>query len=110
MSPIELVLSKLEGVRTTPNGWEARCPSHDDETPSLCIAVGDDGRVLLHDQAGCSPDVIVGAIGLTMGVLFGRRNGHGSSLGVAVESYPYPDANGNPLFEVVRFEPKDFRQ
>jgi hypothetical protein len=31
----------------------ACCPSHDDHTPSLSIAYGDDGRPLLHCFAGC---------------------------------------------------------
>lgn len=106
------MLSKLEGVRTTPNGWQARCPAHEDDDPSLSIAVGDDGRVLLDCKAKCRTDPdVVGAMGIAMRDLFPRRNGNGaSSLGVEVEVYPYTDAAGKPLFEVVRFQPKDFRQ
>jgi len=37
------------------------------------------------------------------------RAGH-PSLGKIVAVYPYSDENGTVLFEVVRFEPKDFRQ
>jgi hypothetical protein len=37
------------------------------------------------------------------------RAGH-PSLGKIVAVYPYTDENGTVLFEVVRFEPKDFRQ
>jgi len=111
VTPIELVLRKLDGVRTTPNGWEARCPAHDDDNPSLDIAIGDDGRVLLDCKAKCPTDPdVVGAMGITMRDLFPRKNGNGSSLGVEVEAYSYTDAEGKPLFEVVRFKPKDFRQ
>jgi hypothetical protein len=46
-SPIDLVLSRLEGVRATPAGRDALCPAHDDHEPSLGIAVGDGGTVLL---------------------------------------------------------------
>jgi putative DNA primase/helicase len=37
-----------------------------------------------------------------------RRNGQG--LGKLVKAYPYVDESGAVLFEVVRFEPKTFRQ
>lgn len=36
----------------------ARCPAHDDRNPSLSIADGDDGRLLLYCHAGCSYDAI----------------------------------------------------
>ena len=55
MTPIELVLSKLEGVRTTTSGWEAKCPAHEDDNPSLDIAEGEDGRALLDCKAGRPP-------------------------------------------------------
>lgn len=42
------------------------------------------------------------------GDVAGRPEPMGERLIVAV--YPYTDENGDPLFEVVRFEPKDFRQ
>src|SRR5262245_22947372 len=29
-------------------GWMARCPAHNDRTPSLSISEGDDGKVLVH--------------------------------------------------------------
>jgi hypothetical protein len=34
-------------------GWLCRCPSHDDRGPSLSIANGTDGRLLLHCFSGC---------------------------------------------------------
>ncbi len=36
--------------------------------------------------------------------------GKGGSFGKVVEAYPYRDASGALLFEVVRFDPKGFRQ
>src|SRR4030095_15611031 len=52
------------------------------------------------------------------GFEFDRDGGNGarpaqqvrSKLGTIVERYPYVDESGNTLFEVVRFEPKEFRQ
>lgn len=40
----------------------ARCPAHDDRSPSLSIADGDKGRLLLFCHAGCSYDDIRGAL------------------------------------------------
>ncbi len=45
---IEDVLSALSGVKKIPNGWMARCPAHEDRSPSLSIALGEDGRVWLR--------------------------------------------------------------
>ena len=54
--PAEHVARVLSRVQAKPNGrgWMARCPAHDDRTPSLSIAQGDDGRVLLKCHAGCT--------------------------------------------------------
>ena len=64
------VLSRLNGVRRTRRGWEARCPAHADRSPSLSLTEGDDRRVLLHDHGGCRPTEIVAALGLTLADLF----------------------------------------
>jgi hypothetical protein len=63
-----IFLSKLEKVRqNVPERWMARCPAHDDRTPSLSIGVSkQDGRVLFQCFAGCAPLDILGAVGLTL--------------------------------------------
>lgn len=72
------LLSRLEGVkRTGPGRWLARCPAHDDRAPSLSIRACDDGRVLLHDFAGCTVEEILSAIGLTFDAIMPERTiGH----------------------------------
>ena len=84
----ERFLEGLEGVRRTHDGWMACCPHHDDRNPSLHVVVGDDGRVVLHCHAGCSPDDVVAAHGRTMADLFESpaivTNGDGAS-----EAYDY---------------------
>jgi putative DNA primase/helicase len=70
-SPVSLVLSRLEGVRQ--NGkdrWMARCPAHEDHTPSLSVGEGDDGRVLIHCWAGCATAKIIDTLGLTWNDLY----------------------------------------
>ena len=42
----------------------ARCPAHDDQTPSLSIREADDGRVLLNCFAGCEFQQIMSALRL----------------------------------------------
>ena len=66
------VLRQTTGHKPIPSGdrWKTRCPSHDDEKPSLSIAEGDDGRALVHCHAGCTVDAICAAVGLKPADLF----------------------------------------
>jgi hypothetical protein len=57
----------LQAKRTN-RGWSAKCPAHDDRSPSLSIREGDGGRVLLRCFAGCSVDSILADLKL------GRRD------------------------------------
>jgi hypothetical protein len=69
MTALEL-LSRLDGVRSRGTGrWSARCPFHEDHSPSLSIGEGAD-RILLHCFALCENQDIVAALGLTMADLF----------------------------------------
>jgi len=70
--PIDSVLERLEAVRRSGSGWSAKCPAHEDKWPSLSIAEGRDGRVLIFCHSGCPVDTVVGAIGLRVGDLFPR--------------------------------------
>lgn len=114
--PMELILDSLEGVKSEPNGQHsARCPAHKDRVSSLSIAVGDDGRVLLHCHAGCSLDDVLGAMNptITKRELFSTSNGSVTQRNgkkKIVATYNYTNENGDPLYEVVRYNPKDFRQ
>lgn len=65
------IISRLSKVRQTgPNTWLACCPAHPDKSPSLSIRALPDGRILLHDFAGCGASDVVAALGLTVGDLF----------------------------------------
>jgi hypothetical protein len=113
-APVDRVLAALAGRGSTPRrsgeGWAARCPAHDDSSPSLSVSVGAEGRVVLHCHAGCPPEAVVGVLGLSMADLFvSSSSGDGKGKRI-VATYSYPDENGAVLFEVVRFEPKGFSQ
>jgi AAA domain len=69
-APVETVLARLKGVRTSLRGWVACCPAHHDREPSLSIGLGDEGQILLNCFAGCSLDRIVEAMGITLAELF----------------------------------------
>jgi putative DNA primase/helicase len=68
-----LSLSKIrESVRKTgTDRWQCLCPAHaDNRTKSLCIGVGDDGRILLDCKAGCKVDDVCEALGVKLSDLF----------------------------------------
>ena len=66
---IENFISRLDGAKRTSRGWRAKCPAHDDRSPSLSIREGDRG-ILLHCFAGCSLGEICEALGLMVRDLF----------------------------------------
>lgn len=108
MKPIDLVLSKLGGVKPQGNrAWMAKCPGHDDRQASLSVKEGDDGKVLLNCHANCDPRDVVAEMELGWEDLFPDRDQTGNDV---VARYPYHDEAGKLLYEVVRLAPKSFRQ
>jgi hypothetical protein len=70
-TPIQRFLTALHSTtgneaKQNGKGWSACCPAHEDARPSLSIAEGDRGQVLLncHANKGCMVDAICGAVGL----------------------------------------------
>jgi len=64
------LLSRLDKARQVgPGRWIARCPAHDDRSPSLSI-LDAGNKVLLKCHAGCSTEAVVSALGLEMRDLF----------------------------------------
>jgi hypothetical protein len=99
------VLARLQHVKRYGEGWTALCPAHEDRNPSLSIHERG-GRILLHCHAGCSIEAICAAVGLEMRGLFADKE----SVPKVVAEYSYLDEVGKLLYQVVRFEPKGFRQ
>lgn len=65
------LLDRLDRVKqTAPGRWLARCPAHEDRSPSLSIRELEDGRVLLYDFGGCDTQAVLDALGLEMQALF----------------------------------------
>jgi putative DNA primase/helicase len=55
-------IAKALGGRKAGSGWVARCPTHDDRTPSLSLTDGHDGRLLVKCSAGCSAHNVLSAL------------------------------------------------
>ena len=71
---VRTFLERLEGVRERGEGqWYARCPAHDDHSPSLSIKETSDGVVLINCFALCSPAEIVVAVGMELADLFPEK-------------------------------------
>jgi hypothetical protein len=82
--------------------YKARCPSHDDDHASLSVSWGEKGKVVATCHANCELSDIVEALGLT------KRDLEPERKEVAV--YRYCDEDDELAYEVVRFDPKEFRQ
>ncbi len=73
---VDRLLDRLDRVRKTgDSSYIARCPAHDDGSPSLSLKQVDD-RVLVHCFAGCSAHDIVAAVGLTIADLYDKPLEH----------------------------------
>ena len=55
-------LDRLEGVEDRGSYYMAVCPAHDDNSPSLSVREGDNGKVLAHCHAGCGFADVVSAL------------------------------------------------
>ncbi len=71
----ETVAKALGGHRAGAT-WMARCPAHDDSSPSLAISAGSNGKVLVRCHAGCDQrDVIAALIERGLWDATGKRHG-----------------------------------
>ena len=102
-------LSEATGYTPPREGGDWRCPAHDDESPSLSLKNGD-GKVILHCHVGCDPKDVVAALGLRTADLWDEPRAANAPPSREVAAYDYTDEAGALLFQVVRYEPKAFRQ
>lgn len=70
--PLDIILSRLRGVRGSGPNYSALCPAHDDTRPSLSITERGDGVVLLkcHSTWGCTAAEIMESLALDESFLF----------------------------------------
>lgn len=111
------ISSRLEGLKPTGDQWMARCPTHEDSTPSLTLKVADDGKLLVRCHAGCDAREILAAVEAQPQHIHGDEpqaerspRGEWTPRGDAVAVYHYVDENGVLLFDVCRTGDKQFPQ
>lgn len=90
----------------------AHCPAHEDNKQSLSVKLSDDGKVLVHCFAGCETKDILAKIGMEMVGLFDAPAPQYKAATEVkmVATYNYRDEKGELLNQVIRTEPKGFRQ
>lgn len=92
MNHVDTLLSRLDKVRKTgPDSWMARCPAHEDRSPSLSVRETCDGKVLIRCHAGCTVHEVVDAAGIELSDLFPPRE-PGRHAGKP-ECRPFPAAD-----------------
>ena len=70
MSKAEKLVERLEFCRqVSSHKWIARCPAHEDRSPSLSIKSEGD-RTLIHCHAGCGALDVLEAVGLDYSDLY----------------------------------------
>ena len=84
---LDALLARLHDVRRSSRGFTARCPGHIDTHASLSLTLGDDGRILLYDFAGCPPEAILSALNLDWQALFPEPRRSAVSKSVFVSEY-----------------------
>ncbi len=103
-------LTRFPDAKRSGGGFVAKCPAHEDNNPSLSIRQGET-MILVKCHARCATADVLHSVGLGFADL--RLNGDGMATKAErriVAAYDYKNKDGALLFQVVRFDPKDFRQ
>ena len=104
------IADRLQARPSGPDSWMAKCPAHEDGNASLSIKHTGE-KTLLHCFAGCTTDAVCGALGIKVGDLFSKpAPATAPAPKRLVASYDYTDETGALLYQVLRYDPKDFRQ
>jgi len=108
----DAILTRLERVSGPDHdgNYKALCPFHDDHTPSLSVNFARNA----YNCFGCGSSGSISRLAQVLGIVdVGPRHDKGNSSDgqpEIVATYDYIDPSGNLLYQVVRYEPKDFRQ
>lgn len=101
-------LSEVSGPDEKGN-YKALCPNHTDINPSLSVNF----ERGLFNCFGCGWNGTIRRLAEKLGVINGapqRKPDQRKALGKIVATYNYVDENERLLYQVVRYDPKDFRQ
>lgn len=81
-------LARLADVEETADGWLGKCAGHADSKPSLRVAVGASGKVIVKCRAGCSTPDVLTAMGLTLADLASMEPGDAAPVRAASTDAP----------------------
>lgn len=95
-------LDRLDGFKPNGQGYQARCPAHDDKTPSLSVAEGDNGGIIAKCHAGCSIKEIVCAMGLDLSDLHANNDSQSTPVRFKKTHQPTKSTPAPILTEVVK--------
>jgi hypothetical protein len=84
-------------------GYIAKCPSHEDHSPSLSISEGPDQSILIHCHAGCETKIICECLGISFSDLFQPSSIQNFSQ-TKIE-YIYVNDQGKAVYKKTRIEP-----
>jgi len=102
--------SRLRGVRSDGRGGLlALCPCHDDHDPSLHLWTDDAGALAFSCLAGCEWSELKETLA-GLGLPVDAHAAGGSSGPTVVATYDYIDESGELAYQVLRYQPKGFRQ
>ena len=107
-STVRKTAAKLGALRraTRRGDWfDDLCPAHPDERPSLSYSAHPSGGVIFHCRAGCSQDQVKRAMARAVGCAPSAFDPP-----QIVATYDYCDDAGVLVYQVVRLDPKTFRQ
>lgn len=71
-SPTAIEIARALGARAVGDGWMARCPAHNDKTPSLSITSAQNGKPLIFCHAGCAQAEVISSL-RRLGLWTGKR-------------------------------------
>ncbi len=97
-------IARALGAKGRGPRWVARCPAHDDQSPSLSIGTGANGRILLNCFVGCSFGAIVAALWQEHGLRLDddRARQHDHRRPASRPSLPQPIASPDKITDILR--------
>lgn len=114
---LQEIIGYFQGAhRLNDHSYQCLCPAHPDEKASLTISEGKQQPIVLNCHAGCSPEDVLAAVGLTFADIGAEkpsetwRENLEKSVGKAIQVvYDYKDENGKYSYSKIRFVDKDMR-
>ena len=104
----ELIPRLKQPKESAPGKVTALCPAHNDKNPSLSVTLTDQ-KIFLKCHAGCSFSAIVSALNMNTHQFNAVKFQTKKRRQVEVCRYDYLSEGGKLLYQVVRYNPKDFR-